>query len=402
MRLSPVKNIAFKGYDAQPLRALYMQNGKTKTQQMIFRELSDISKMEHFDVFVHTEDGLKTDVSNLNDTKNGDYNYWSQDNKLFIQKNGVDTVIYPKLFRDSQNLEAIKLAKEENMPTKESELILEGGNMFLGKKPDDKNYLIVGEDTLETSAVYQFLKDRGVKKLNDDKLTDFLMSGHVYTSIGFDAQLIRSREYYDEQDYWKNIATKMFLEEFDVEEDDFCVISQPNYHIDLAIRPLEYPYVLVDDMELDKENLMLLEEEFGHDAEKFTKQFKKEQRRLKNLYVSCDKTAKQLREKGFVPIFIGGGFGACKVNFMNAIVNKRASGQLSYITNSTECENEKYEFLQRLFEADLREKYPKIDRFYFVKGGDYKDGNNVLMSYLKKFSGGIHCLCAERPIFENK
>ncbi len=402
MKLSPLRNINFKGYDAQPLRALYMQNGKTKPQQMIFQELSEISKMEHFDVFVHTEEGLKSDVSELKEEKKSDYNYWSQDNKIFIQKDGRETIIYPKLFRDSQNVEAINLAKEMKIPTKESELILEGGNMFLGKKPDGKNYLIIGKDTLETSAVYQFLKDRGVKKLNDDKLSDFLTTGHVYTSIGFDAKLVRSREYYDEQEYWENVVKDMFLEEFDVEEDDFCVISQPNYHIDLSIRPLEYPYVLVDDMKLNQKNLERLEEKFGHGAQKFTKQFKKEQRRLKSLYASSGEVAELLKEKGFVPIFIGGGFGACKVNFMNAIINKRASGYLSYITNSAECENEKYEFLQKLFEADLRAKYPKIDRFYFVKGGDYKDGNNLLMSYLKKFSGGIHCLCAERPIFEQE
>ena len=99
--------------------------------------------------------------------------------------------------------------------------------------------------------------------------------------------------------------------------------------------------------------------------------------------------------------FIGGGFGTCKVNFLNAIVNERLSGALSYITNSAECEDKRYEFLQTLFKRELREKCPEIDRIYFIKGG-FKDDENVLMSYLNNFSGGIHCLCAERPYFIKK
>lgn len=402
MKLSSLKNMSFKGFDAQPLRALYMQNVKTKTQQMIFKELREIGQMEHFDVFIHSEDGLYSKVPQLDSDatkRGGGYNYWAQDNKMFACKNGVDTIVYPKLFRDSQNKEAIDLAEKTGMPAYETELVLEGGNMFLGNKPDNNNYLIVGKDTFEASTIYQFLKNKGVKKLNDNKLTDFLTTGHVYTEFGLNAQVVTLRDYFKEQEYWQDYTRQIFLDEFDVKKDDFCVISQPNYHIDLAIRPLEYPYVLVDDMELDKENLLYLENEFGHNVNKFMKPLKKEQRKIKNLYADTETVVAELKSKGFEPILIGGGFGTHKVNFMNAIVNKRANGQLSYITNSTECNNEKYKFLQRLFEKDLREKYPKIDRVYFVKGADYLNENNIMMSYLNEYSGGIHCLCAERPIF---
>lgn len=398
MKLNPL-SLNFKGYGVAPLRGLYMQNCDRSSQRMIFNELKNIAPREHFDVFIHDENDVYKDTKNIPKEGKTNYNFWSQDNKMFIQKNGVDTIIYPKLFRDGQNEEAVELAKKLNMPSYESELILEGGNIFLGKKPDGKNYLIVGEDTFRSSAVYQFLKNRGVKKLNDDKLTDFLTTGRICTSIGWGAELIRVRDFYEEEKYWKNFTKEIFLKDFEVEENDFCVISQPHFHIDLGIRPLEYPYVLVDDKELDRDNIFAFEEEFKEDGEKLTKQFKKALRKTELLYASAQEIGQQLEEKGFKPIFIGGGFGTCKVNFLNAIINKRPNGQLSYISNSTECENEKYRFFQNIFEQELKEIYPKIDRFYFIKGGDYKKGNNVIMSYLNDFKGAIHCLCAERPIF---
>ena len=86
---------------------------------------------------------------------------------------------------------------------------------------------------------------------------------------------------------------------------------------------------------------------------------------------------------------------------MNAIVNKHEDGTISYITNSTECENEFISNIQKAFEEELREKAPNIDKVYFVCGNkDYITyDSNYIMDDLGIRNGGIHCMTLEEPNF---
>ena len=97
---------------------------------------------------------------------------------------------------------------------------------------------------------------------------------------------------------------------------------------------------------------------------------------------------------------------------------KNDSGKISYITNSTKNSLPELECLEKIFEKDLREKIPEIDRVHFVSGGQkpkapepknrfdgwciklFSSGfkeDNAIMDILTNRHGGIHCMTAEIP-----
>ena len=398
MKIFPQNSlIGFEGYDARKLKGLYMQSAEAEPQQFMFKDISIAAQDEGFDIFISSKDKLISSPKDLPEAHDGKYDYWGQDNKMFIDtKDGVK-IIYPKIFYTGSNDEAKKLGKLTNVPLQESELIIEGGNIFIGKKDNGDNYLIIGKDTLSSSAVFQFLKEKNVQNLDDKKLRKFLNCGSVFKSTPIFSDVVHVSEYMRDKEYWEDFTTDIFCNEFDVKKENFHILSQPNYHLDLAIKPLEYPFVLVNDDEMMKKNLKEFEEKFDC-SDKLLKNLKKHQKFVERNYANSSVIKKQLEAQGFVPIMVSGAIGNHKVNFLNSIVNKRNDG-ISYITNSVECKDKRFEFFQDKFEKDIMQKYPAIDRFYYVDGAMCEDGQNLAMKYLSEFRGGIHCLCAEEPDF---
>lgn len=388
-------SLNFKGYDAQKIKSLYMQNAKAPEQRSIYKELYAVGKKEGFDVFVQNNDKIISSPEQLHDCDICRSNFWSQDNKMLVKTNGEEKIIYPKLFYGDENTEPVELAKNINLPSKESELVIEGGNIFLGKNQKGENYLLVGENTLNASAIYQFLKNSNVKNLNDNKLRTFMEYGKIYTSVPIFSKQISLLQYNENSQYWKECAKDIFCEEFDVKHENLYFVSQPNFHLDLGLRPLEYPFVLVNDDKLVNKNLKELEEKFNCD-DNLLKKFKQIQKYVAKRYKNSEEIKKELSAQGFVPIPVSGAIGTYNVNFTNALVNKRQDG-MSYITNSVECADKRYEFLQNKFEEDVAKQYPQIDRFYYISGKINKKDENNIMKYLRELHGGIHCLCMEEP-----
>ncbi|MBE7706962.1 MAG: hypothetical protein E7Z91_06960 [Cyanobacteria bacterium SIG30] len=398
MKISPsLKKTSFSGYDARKIKSVYMQNSNAEPQQLVYQNMYDIGKREGFDVFIHSKGKVASNPVQLPEHGAGDYNYWAQDDKMFINTPDGVKILYPKLYYEGINDEPVDLAETQGIEAKETELVLEGGNIFLGKKDNGDNYLIVGSSTFDASSIYQFLKTKDIKNFDAKRLQSIICSNSYFL---FPSSL-HIREYHDSQEQWEEHTKELFCKEFDVKKENLHILFQPDFHLDMAIRPLEYPYILVNDEELVKKNLFELEKKF-YCSDKFLNGIRKHLRQHEKNYVDSSIIKNQLEKMGFVPIMVSGALGNYKVNFMNAIVNKRNDGKLAYITNSAICDDKRYKFLQDKFEEDVSKACPQIDKFYYVQGAICDNNDNLMMRYLNELRGGIHCLCAEVPDFEEE
>ena len=392
MKISPLQTQSFKGHSAGRIKALYMQNSNLPAQIPIYNELRTIGQKHNFDVFIHNQDEIQSGTMKYTSPKHCEYELWSQDNKTILHKNGQTVVVSGMYMPQTEHIAAESFAKTRGVKLEKPELLLQGGNLFVGKKPDGKNYLIIGFKDIEVSAAHFYLKDK-LGEVQYDDMDEFI----VNLKLEKDGKKVADYEEFD-RDFYKygDMVIERLQKAFDVEKGDITILQQGQYHNDLVIRPLNYPYVLVNDEEMSEENLKKLEKAFRFDfkAKSFTKDLRKKLEEQKKEYANCDTLCKKLERKGFIPIRIGGGYGINTINFINSIVHQNGN-DLIYITNSGISGNKYYEYLQALFEQDLKEKCPQITKTYFVKGAIIQNKSNIILEYLKQFKGGIHCLCAE-------
>lgn len=321
MKLTP-QNLSFKGYDAAPLKRIYLEQEYCKP---FLKELETIGRQEGIDIAV-IYDNLK----------------WVQDDKTIVELKGKPSLIASGNVSDNL-LRTMK--KEYRIPGGRNRLYLTGGNTFIGKFSDGEKWLIAGKKN-EVSEKDELAKAYGVKPEN----------------IHF--------------------------------------LPQQNYHLDMYIRPVGYPFVLVNNPKLVMENINKLEgdeeeiEELRSLAEDYYN-FKKQMH-----YCSYTTTARRLEALGFIPIPVAGDYGR-RFNFMNAIVNKHKDGTISYITNSSKCPSKVYSSLEKMFADDLRKKLPYLKDVYFVSGGKdtILDDSNHMMRTLEYGGGGLHCMSMEEPNF---
>ena len=146
MKLSATNSINFKGYDAVPLKNLYMLNYSTPSQKDIMEDLQEIGKKEGFGVYLEQEDKL---YDKLGYFQAGITQYkWSQDNKMIINNGSETGVLLPNNTSSKYN----NLGQILGIHTKAAKTIFDGGNVFLGKKDDGENFLIIGETVLNATS----------------------------------------------------------------------------------------------------------------------------------------------------------------------------------------------------------------------------------------------------------
>ncbi len=315
-------NISFKGYDAAPIKNIYLDESYCSN---IEQEMRNICRQEDINIRkIH--DGKK----------------WTQDDKSIIEINRK-----PYLIGNNDILSCLiyEMKNKYNIFGGKTSVFLTGGNTFIGKYPNGEKWLITGE------------------KLNDEKKQDI-------------ASLYK------------------------IKAENIHQIPKPDFHIDLGIRPIGYPDILVNDPELALKKLDEID-----DGSKEFKEVRQTFLAYKHgasfTYASADEICNALKNLGFNPIRIAGVF-YNGINFMNGIVNKHPDGSISYITNSSECCNNTYNKLEQVFEDELRKKVPNLENVYFVRGEktlnyDYK--TNYMMDSLKYDHGGIHCMTMEEPDF---
>ena len=274
-----------------------------------------------------------------------DYIKWAQDFKTIIEQ-GKTPYVIGNCRVDEGFYENIE--KMYGIKKLETKTFCTGGNSFIGKYPNGEKWMLVGEDEIR-----------------------------------------------------KNKTKKDIAKQYGIKEENIFSVPQQNFHIDMFLRPLEYPYILVDDPKLVERQIDRLERA-GHlyDYINLRRNFKYYTQSQQQNWACANETIKALVKAGFKPIRIAGVYNA-GINFMNAIVNKHEDGTISYITNSTKCENEFISNIQKAFEEELREKAPNIDKVYFVCGNkDYITyDSNYIMDDLGIRNGGIHCMTLEEPNF---
>lgn len=266
---------------------------------------------------------------------------WAQDQKTIILKRKKPILIYKEVLSDFDD----KLYESFPMPQKASDYCVTGGNCFIGKFFNRDRWMLIGEDDFHSC------NKEGIAK------------------------------------------------EYDIKPSNIIPLPQQDYHLDMFMRPIGYPYILINDPTLVSKKFASMDwEGYSEDFIDFEDRYKKQEKDRQRNQASHKKTINALKKAGFEPIRIAGVFGS-GINFMNAIVNEHSNGTISYITNGSLSKNPFTKRFQESFERDLRQSVPNIDKVHFVCGEKHASGN-YLTDQISVFCGGLHCLTMEEPDFD--
>lgn len=381
MKINTQSNITHKGYDIIPLKGLYMQGLHRRGELSLFREMKKIAQKEGLDIFHNASPvakGSNVETKSfcwgIHDTAAKPISKWGQDYKAFVLNRKGKTILcnLKESPYDSDVLNQFydyRIDERKYMPR--------GGNYYLGYKPNGDKWLLINEISIYSKDCFE---NHG------------------------------------------NLPTKEhLLELFDVKPENLFILLDPNNDLDEIIRPVGYPYILVNDYKLALKNLEKMKAKFPDCDEiyQYIKNFLTEKIKITettNKEISTDQICDTLTEQGFKPIRIAGRYGD-GINYMNSLAFFNNKNGVSFITNSTKGSYPELEYLEKIFEQDLRERVKNVTEVHFVSGGirTNKEKNapspypeydnrlkdrNVIMDILANDLGGIHCMTAEIPDFE--
>lgn len=377
----------FKGWDAsKPLKAIIMSEPGLHCK--IAKELSDIGDKIGFDVFVISDNKLANikkfnipyfaeSISKPDFKRTLGLTQWIQDILSITPNNKIINE------KDAISLSG-EIATFFNQYKKSIIFPTNGGNMFFVK--NGKNYnLLMGEE--EKTKISRYIKKHKLSNLgfNIDSLANILGC--------------------------KNVK----------------FLPQMDYHLDLAIKPLDEGKILIADDNLTLKVLdsaiKRLNSKYNqqlsfidkYNYEKILSHFKAIKNNFQkaiseNGYFNDSlKLEKQLRQNGFEPIRVPArlygvdfnGFLIHKFNYLNSIATKNKKGELVYIAGAstfdkqsglTEKIEREIDFsFQRAFIESIS-KHVKAKNIFFVSGAQ-----NEIQSKLSTLKGGLHCLSLEIP-----
>lgn len=362
MRIENLNQKSFRGYDVMPLRGFYMQGLSKRGHRAVFNQMRQVANKEGLALYLNSNNKELKMVFEPNKER---LSCWAQDSLAFIKRSKSADILWnaKRSAIPEQNLEPLA-----NFAICQAEKYPRGGNYYLGYNDKGERWLIINSMELKKG---------------------------------------------DESDIKKPLE-KELVEMFEVEPENIIILDLFDNDLDELVRPIKYPYVLVNDWEEVTENV---------------KRFKKEYPNVSNLYMpiedfvskktssveepSTEYICNTLKKYGFVPIRIAGRY-HYGINYLNAIAWENKGGKISYLTNSVKRSYKELEFFERMFENILRERVLNIDNMYFISGGPrtydernsdsilnlYSPGfhrDNVIMDLLAAYEGGIHCLTAEIP-----
>lgn len=373
------QKISFTGYDARPLKGILARDsGFGKPFCNLLQETAEILNKEGVDVFLQTSNGIvKNNFSKIESKPTGFWP-WAQDRIMFLQDKTIFASPVGAIDRGYEKIaEFFKTTFSTNKKN------IDGGNYFFIKEKHGKDSVILGKDE------FQLLKFPEVKKFFNNK---------TITSI-----------------------------------------TQPDFHIDLGIRPLNNKNILVNDPQMlinelkaasTRAKVLATKEsdtKLGNVADKIDNLIK--QIESSSTHLDSIKNYKLLRQElkhnKFnvikVPACIGtpdtnlsfleslakqnGAPSSLtqnlnyKMNYVNAIVHERPDKSLVYITGKTRLDNEigitpqiaeKIDFsFEKMFKNSLK-NYIAPEDIHFV-------GKGFVSDLIEKYDGGFHCLFAEIP-----
>jgi hypothetical protein len=292
-----------------------------------------------------------------------------------------------KMVERGEQMAAKNLADLLKIRSREIKSYLEWGNVFLGTKSNGQAYALIGQESIDVNAL------------------------NIAGSL---------KAFQQAPKQYQESAKKQIMEDLNLSPENLHIISQPMGHIDLGIRPLSYPYVLVNDFEMSMQCLAqeiakpdlspyernqlqeLLQATRLHQRDcennpEYLKKFEK-----MGPYVSADQTVAELTSQGFTPIRVPGVFGypfeagdTHYVNFMNSNLHVRPDRSIVYMTNGSGLKR-----LNEFFQKALQSSVSQISQVDFITGNpEDTTGISHLEKMLAVNSGGLHCMSTEHPDF---
>jgi len=358
--------VTFRGYDARPLKGLFLRYTNTFPEdfEQVIYNLDSIGKKEGFELYIQGFSKIynrmfKSLIKDELPIQNLDGSAWSQDHITFLPG---------------------EILADEQILFKRNEKVA--------------NYFGLG---LETDS--QFVPGGNYFIVNNNGKKEVLLGRY-------------------HEDYIEELKNEIGTE-------SVKILPQSDFHLDLFIRPLKNKVVLladdkmlfnqisevVDRIECDK--TLMFDLKVRSVAEKL-KEIKDcisdEMDKFEDNYDSLEDVQQALTDYGYKPIRVPGRcyvmrklYGAWVpthfLNYMNAIVHENKNGELVYITNKSglnKCSFITDDISKKIgfdFETNFKNSvkdYIKPENIYFL---DTKE-------FLQRGNGGIHCLTSEIPLFD--
>lgn len=432
-----VSGITFTGYDARPLDGFVMKSNHGN----IANEMIDIGQKEGFNVYFikeNPEQDTYEITTNKKQPLEERVGGWPQDlwgfigKRLLLFENGTQTDAITEKFELQEDKTQRSLRIGKNLPRYYG--IMNTLINLPHVSMDGKDgYLLANPQTGELAVLSEeFVKDEYTKC--SDAIKETLQKTHIAGGNYYFAKNKSGKELAlvgkNELDKFSDEIIKNMLG-----TDNLVFVPQMDYHMDLFLRPLDKGRVLLTDDRLTKKMLVDGFNKIKNAAVQLNQQNRMDE--LKNLeepfvqlgiytrgiddvinsnnFAQTDETAKVLEDAGFEVIRVPGRLYETRTsglkngvfliqlfNFMNANVLPNKNGDLVYITNKSDIDENTFGItpeieqltgfsVQKTFTEALK-PYIKEQNIYFISGD-----NNVMSENLKKHQGGIHCMCAEVP-----
>lgn len=431
------KGISFTGYDARPLNGFLMKSNHGN----IANEMINIGQKEGFNIYFlerNPEDDSFEITTNKKQPPSERVGGWPQDLWGFIGKKLLtfenssqsDAIINKFKLTDDKTQQTIRVQKNLPQYYGVMDTLL---NMPHVELNGHNGYLFANPETGEVSLLPEEVVQAEYTKLSD-VIKGILHNTHIEGGNYYFAKNKSGKE--------TVLVGKNELDKFSQDEikqmlgtDNVVFIPQMDYHMDLYLRPLDNGKILLADDKLTKQ---MLAEGFNKIQEAALKlQVQKRPEELRKLekpfvqtgvytngiddvvksnnFAQTEETAKVLEDAGFDVIRVPGRLYETRTsglkngvflihlfNFMNANVLPNKNGELVYITNKSNIDEEVFGItpeiekltgfsVQKSFVQAIK-PYIKPENIYFISGD-----NNIMSENLKNYQGGIHCMCSEVP-----
>ena len=366
--------VTFNGYDAIPLNGFYMQ-GLTKTvEQNIFNEMKAIAEKEKLELYLNPNNKKISNSMPKFFEIDPTLSIWAQDNKAFVENYRGKQILCSSKEKILPSSEHIVLG---NYETNIAKFMPRGGDYYLGYKGNNEKWLLINGFCVADKNSFE--------QIGDNPTEDIL------------------------------------CKIFGIKPENIFKLNIFGNDLDEIVRPIGFPYILVNDYNKSAAMLNKMKEAYPEANESYdlmNDYIKNRMASDEDLKLDPDYICKKLEEYGFKPIRIGASFSQ-SINFINAIALKNNNNKITYITNSTKHSSPELEYLEQLFDNELRKRVEDIETTYYVSGGINNEKQNEdvgifskilsihsmpkengIMNILANRHGGIHCMTAEIPKFD--
>ena len=430
-------NISFTGYDARKLDGFVMKSNHGN----IANEMIDIGQKEGFNVYF-MERQPESDTFEISKNKKQPAEEriggWPQDlwniigKKLLTFENSTQSDAISEKFNLIYDKTQNEIRKNKNIP-QYYQMLNTIVNMPRVDLPAGSGYLLADPQTGELIILPENFVISEYEKLSQT-LKNTLQNTHIPGGNYYLAKNTSGKE--------TALVGKNELDNFTPEQikqmlgtENVIFIPQMDYHIDMFMRPLDKGRILLTDDKLTQQMLAKGFEKIDKTRIQLQKENKKQEAlalktpfiltgsyalELENIiksnnFAQTDEVEKVLQNAGYEFILVPGRLYETRqsdlkngvfliqlFNFMNANVLPNKNGELVYITNKSNIDEEVFRItpeiekqtgfsVEKSFIESLK-PYIKEENIYFVSGD-----NNTMSENLQIYQGGIHCMCTEVP-----